>query len=326
MTGYPDLAYSNSKYLGLTLHHQTNKNLPFRNGGGFSCDNTSIKILKNHTSYNLEAILAQDTQNNRKFGVKVGHFYLDKFFLKDYNYLNTQYSINSELSESLQNQTTSFKINRFLYHYNLLHSRILKNSHKITMAKKTISSGFYDLKLADSNLWVSDFLNTSQDPKPFIRSELRKLYKNFFKGDFNLDSLNKTHTLNQTAYPMKFIKFYESSYFFNLKRFYLFNNLATQEMLLNKKPHLPQTGTFNTNSTKMSLKLNGILKNNGVINANLLQYPLTSNIGNLNAQNTTNLFTKNIVTSMGDSDLFIYDDELIIVNLTNTISDNFNKF
>jgi hypothetical protein len=112
----------------------------------------SLKILKNHTNYNLKPFNHVITPLVNNFGTKQGHIYLEKFFLKDYTYLNTNYTISSELNEALKNQTLSFKINRFLYHYNLLHSRILKNSHKVTMTKKTISSGFYDLKLVDNNI------------------------------------------------------------------------------------------------------------------------------------------------------------------------------
>ena len=138
--------YNNKTYLSLTLHRQL-----------FSPESKltlqpSLKFITNRYIYNLKYLTELDLKKNNDFGVKQGHIYLDKFFLKDYTYLNTKYTLNSELNEALNNQTLSFKINRFLYHYNLLHSRILKNSHKITMTKKLISSGFYDLKLVDNNI------------------------------------------------------------------------------------------------------------------------------------------------------------------------------
>jgi hypothetical protein len=138
--------YNNTTYLGLTLHRQL-----------FSPESKvtlhpSLKFITNRHTYNLKHLTELDLQKNHDFGVKQGHIYLEKFFFKDYTYLNTKYTLNSELNEALNNQTLSFKINRFLYHYNLLHSRILKNSHKITMTKKLISSGFYDLKLVDNNI------------------------------------------------------------------------------------------------------------------------------------------------------------------------------
>ena len=303
--------YNDRAYLSLTLHqqilsHEINTNL-----------NPSLKFLSNKDTYNLKHLTTLDSQLNTEFGTKQGNIYLEKFFFKDYNYLNTNYTLNSELNEALNNQTLSFKINRFLYHYNLLHSRILKNSHKITMTKKIISTGFYDLQLVDNNIWTSDFLSNSNDTKPFIRSELRSLYKNFFKNNFTLESLNKNYFLNKTTYSIKLVKFYENSYFFNLKRFFLFNNLGTQHMQLNKKNPLNTQHLPILNSPRISSKFTSVFKNNEIINHHLT---------NLNPLNNEILYNKNVVLASSEQDLFSYDDELILLNLTNSSLNKWNKF
>jgi hypothetical protein len=71
-----------------------------------------------------------------------------------------------------------------LYHYSYLHRNILKSSHKLTMVKKLMSSGFYDTKLISNNMWASDVFSKLATPDNVLNSELNLIYGNFFKKKF----------------------------------------------------------------------------------------------------------------------------------------------
>jgi len=58
----------------------------------------------------------------------------------------------TNLNESISNQLNTLKSHKFLYNYSFLHRKILKDSHKLTMVKRLITSGFYDTTLASRNL------------------------------------------------------------------------------------------------------------------------------------------------------------------------------
>jgi hypothetical protein len=45
---------------------------------------------------------------------------------------------------------------RWSYRYNNLHRRSILNSHKLTGAKRLLSSGYFDSSSTSNNLWFSD--------------------------------------------------------------------------------------------------------------------------------------------------------------------------
>jgi hypothetical protein len=56
------------------------------------------------------------------------------------------------LNEAVENQLKTIKSNKFLYNYSFLHRKILKDSHKLTLVKSLLTSGFYDNQLLQKNL------------------------------------------------------------------------------------------------------------------------------------------------------------------------------
>jgi hypothetical protein len=56
------------------------------------------------------------------------------------------------LNLAVSEQLTLVKTQKFLYNYSFLHRKILKDSHKLTMVKRLITSGFYDTTLTTRNL------------------------------------------------------------------------------------------------------------------------------------------------------------------------------
>jgi len=60
------------------------------------------------------------------------------------------------LNQTLGVQNSLINTMRWSYRYNILHRRSMYNSHKITVAKKLLGSGFFGLNTADNNVWFSD--------------------------------------------------------------------------------------------------------------------------------------------------------------------------
>jgi hypothetical protein len=136
--------------------------------------------------------------------------------------LNMQGLEFATIQNSILNQLNSAKWNRWLYRYSINHRKILKNSHKITLAKRLMNSGFFNNDLFNKNLWAAE---------NFIKYENNKNALNSFVKVFYPYLLEENHTwaaenfqFNKTT-KLWFLNFYEQSYFWFLKRFYLFNSL-----------------------------------------------------------------------------------------------------
>ena len=113
-------------------------------------------------------------------------------------------------SKYLQN----IKIDRWLYRYSLLHRRSLHKAHDITLTKKLTSLGFFSGNLTSNNLWASNFVRFT----PNLESTLTTLYTQTYGNIFT--------SVNQLKTPLSDLEFFESSYFWVLKRFYNLNTLS----------------------------------------------------------------------------------------------------
>ena len=127
----------------------------------------------------------------------------------------------------LNNQIENAKKNRWLFKYSILHRKIFKNSHKLTISKKLINSGLYNLNITSKNLWNSELLNKFSNNE-FINSFVKLTYSNFlikydsyFLNNFFFfnDNINFKNNLN-------LLNMYEKSFFWSIKRFYFLNNLT----------------------------------------------------------------------------------------------------
>lgn len=198
------------------------------------------------------------------------------FFLNDFNYQKLSYFIfNFEelwtLSNYLKNQINSAKWNRWLYRYSILHRKILKNSHKITLAKKLINSGFYDSKLFDKNIWASEHLSKLTNSENF-----NSFFNLYYNNIFNIENQNhmgyKINILNQKSQlnSLNLLNFYENSYFWYLKRFYFFNTLSNnfiKSKIVKNSINLSNVNSKDNSFTKYSIFLNYLL-NSSYINLN----------------------------------------------------------
>jgi hypothetical protein len=122
----------------------------------------------------------------------------------------------------------SAKWNRWLYRYSILHRKILKNSHKLTLSKRLINSGFYNKGLFDKNIWASENLSKYSNTPDLFNSFFNVYYNSFFETHNNWAS-TPFYILNQSSNftNLTSLNFYENSFFWFLKRYYLFNTIPT---------------------------------------------------------------------------------------------------
>lgn len=107
--------------------------------------------------WNLNTFSSELNKYNNLILAKTGSFYLNDLSFNKINQLVTSSPELASLTSSMLNQTKVIKWNRWLYRYNILHRKTVKNSHKLTMVKKLITTGFYDSSLTSNNIWASDF-------------------------------------------------------------------------------------------------------------------------------------------------------------------------
>ena len=164
--------------------------------------------------------------NNKKIGL----FYLNNLNYEKFNNLLFKNKESFFLNFDLVKELNSNKWNRWLYKYSLLHRKLLKNSHKNTITKKLISSGFYDNNFFNRNLWNSEYFSdlfNNKDKFAFFFLSFYKEINNYaFKEcflDYDFKSNNSFSNTNRV--PLNNLKFFENSYFWFLKRFFFFNTL-----------------------------------------------------------------------------------------------------
>lgn len=154
-----------------------------------------------------------------------GSFYL---FNEDYFKLNRRGLTHNNmtiLNSSLDDQIKILKWSRWLYRYNILHRKLIDNSHKITNTKKLISSGFFNSHLMSHNLWASDFFSRKNN-KNLLKNQTQTLYGDVFQ--LNKNSINDVNKLKINSFnnSLTNTKFYEKSFFFFIHRFQMLNRMV----------------------------------------------------------------------------------------------------
>lgn len=175
---------------------------------------SSLAIEKSHSSF-----VSKNLQ---------GLFYCSNYNFNDIQYINSENFLLDQLFYTLKNQVNIAKWNRWLYRYSILHRRILKNSHKITITKRFLQGGFFNNKLIFQNTW---FNHRSPKFKKKTASKLNYIfYADYFKPK-NLFSFLQFNSFSNKYFTQrrKNINFavYEKSFFWQLKRFYNLNTIST---------------------------------------------------------------------------------------------------
>jgi len=139
------------------------------------------------------------------------------------------------------NYLQNIKIDRWLYRYSLLHRHSLHKAHDLTLAKRLSSLGFFSGNLTSNNLWASNLMSITPD----LRTTLTNLHQQMYGDIWQQGSQQTT--------PLSDIAFFESSYFWVLKRFYNLNTLdrnctvsTVRPLISSNTPNLIKVGGDDT--------------------------------------------------------------------------------
>lgn len=138
------------------------------------------------------------------------------------------------IQQSLSNQKKASNLLRWSYKYNVLHRRSIHNSHKLTSAKRLLSLGYFDFNIADQNIWFSDqYGRNLSNPKKskgasshdILQTSWKLLYQTSLGGKDLNPSFFTEGGFSSIKDSFRRLSNYESSFFFFLKRTYLFAGL-----------------------------------------------------------------------------------------------------
>lgn len=320
------LINSNSLRSSVTLYSD------LYNTGPASTNHLTLHALSTRTKWNMYSIESEIDKYNPYLKSIKGLFYI---YDTNFNKLSTLTTNNPELVSlmtSVTDQNKMFKWNRWLYRYNILHRKVMKNAHKTTLAKKLISTGFLDSSLMDRNLWASDFFSKQKKSTRLIATNFNNLYG----ATLGLNNMNQQSftTLNSfsTANTLNMLDTYEDSYFFFLKRFYMFNTLVTNK--INSSVRL-QDQTNSTLAANVAGTENLINHHQNVISNLIKSNKLTNHcfdpskmfdvvgVGSTFEGGST---YKDLLTLTTDYDLMNTDNLEILSNLSSSLTSNDYQF
>lgn len=173
--------------------------------------------------------VAVRTQLNASIG---GLFYQTHLNLASYKTLTTVPSNLVNLNTSLALHDKSLKSLRFLYNYSTLHRSFLQGTHRLTHVKRLLFGSFFDQRLFTKNIWASNTFELMQNTNPFLKSELDLLYGEVLQSKTNPSFCGEAKKLNHTRRLLDQVTFYEESFFWTFKRFYLTLGLPKQVIQL----------------------------------------------------------------------------------------------
>jgi hypothetical protein len=218
---YGGVCVSIIKYASLTFSYISN-----------SCRNLYKKLQhtpsrnsKNTIEWNLiqlhQELLAHPYLTNSITGL----YFFNSLNYSKFNAFLSRFSELWTVNLSLKNTMNSAKINRWLYRYSILHRKILKNSHKITMSKRLLNSGFYNNRLFTKNIWGSEHF-TKYGNNEQLFNNLFNIYYNRLYSTGTPATWNKENDSNNITR----LSHYETSFFWFLKRFYNLNTLQSNHV------------------------------------------------------------------------------------------------
>lgn len=293
----------------------------------------SLRFLTNRFDSNLNNLTTENNKYSFLTKNKNGMFFFDELNYQKFSFLIFNFNELWSLNIYLKNQLNGAKWNRWLYRYSILHRKLLKNSHKLTLAKRLISSGFYDSKIFDKNIWASEHLGKFVNSNS-INSIFYSYYQNLFsvnKSNFFNHKILNNNNLNQKN-SLNLLNFYENSYFWYLKRFYLLNTLPTNfiKSKLNKKSLITNNIENKNNSfSKYSIFLSYLLKSS-YSNLNLFSHFNNLNIliddhyVNMSYENLLNFNFKDIYLLNNENDILTKDNLNILYWITSSSTNKNN--
>jgi hypothetical protein len=183
-------------------------------------------VLKHSDTWTLNSVqyeLTNDLSINSLRGshtTSFKHFTQINKTFSDTTYLTSPYT-------AISKQVDWVRISRWLYRYNLLHRRTITSSHKMTLTKRLINSGFYDSSLNTRNIHVSSLSSLNPNFDRMISFLTRTSYGEFFRFTDNTPGSVNMNLVSTKITSPKLISFSEESFFWFTKRFYLLNTLPS---------------------------------------------------------------------------------------------------
>jgi len=292
----------------------------------------TLNSLNNRTKWNMYSIESEIDKYNPYIKSIKGLFYI---YDTNFNKLSNLATNNPELTSlmnSVTDQNKMFKWNRWLYRYNILHRKVMKNAHKTTLAKKLISTGFLDSSLMDRNLWASDFFSNQKKSTRLLATNFNNLYGATLGLTNNNQQTFTTLNSFSTANTLNMLDTYEDSYFYFLKRFYMFNTLVTNKINSSVRLENITNGRLSENTAVTENLINhhqniiaNLIKSNKLTN----QHLDPSNVFEINpgilSMNSSSTY-KDLLTVNTDYDLMNLDNLEIMSNLSSSLTSNNYQF
>ena len=196
----------------------------------------------NTLRWNLASTSPTNESSLRSHALAHGLFYLPSFDQARLHSLVSLYPELLQLSSSVEEQTRVIRWDRWLYKYSLLHRSSLKTGFHLNLFKFSLGSGFYNQDTGTRNLWLPSSLGSASMN---VDSNYAGLLNTQLYGRFL--NLNLTHSLPSLVHfynkaNITPLSFYESSYYWALRRFYRLNSSNT-----NRLSYKPYTNTINSN-------------------------------------------------------------------------------
>jgi len=259
--------------------------------------NLSYLNLSTNSNWGVSNLFLLNLDNNFILNKEI-HGFSDIFNLVlSPSDLNNTFSYNPDLYSNLFNVNKTFdliKEERWLLKNSLVAQDISNYNHKVIESKKLLNFLFWNSKISDNNLWLSNIL---------------------IRGNLNLNSIN----INNTSLFTNF-NYYEESLEFSIKRYFKF--LSNNNLFFTKTFNLVNYSSSNRNYSTFFTLQDKYLKNQEFNQQQLL-------LKN-NKQNYFNLIQKlnknNLNYKYNQGGFLNNNTPHLVINLLNSVNTNNNFF
>ena len=264
------------------------------------------------TAWSLPSIHNELTGFNLELNFREGPFYLTDISTSKLNSLSLNFGELTPLKSSVENQLKLIRWNRWLYKFNLLHRKSLRSASNLTFAKRLISSGFHKSSNTSSNLWSSSIFENSSNTMLNVAAVTNSVYASQNKQSWLPYSNSQSNAS---------LGFYEESYHWFIKRFYLFNSLPTNQISL--FPVLKSDGLDARLSNLRALEYEQSLLD---VNTSLALNALTPKSSTLNTSSVLSSSTTDLHLDYSNLTLFSQRNTEILLNLSANSSNKASSF
>ena len=193
---------------------------------------TSTKALSGRFQWSLPFAESHTTDLEPVFYNRKGVFYSQSLTPAQINSAMAQYSEALITPQVLSAQKSIIQRNAWLYKFSNLNRTSLTHAKNLTRTKSFLNSTSTPFLLETKNIWAANELN--------LNNNLSGLQRSFTPSQTSVEMKHSPFTyLNSTNSTLQFnsnVKTFESSYFWLLKRLYLFNNLQASKSSLTIQP------------------------------------------------------------------------------------------